>query len=199
MILPIVAYGSPVLKKKATFIDADYPDLKDLISNMRETMENSNGVGLAAPQIGKDIRLFLVDARPFAEDYKGESRYEKKKEYELVKSFNKVFINAEIIEESGEEWRFEEGCLSIPNIREVVFRKPVVKIRYQDENFQTLEEEYDGIVARIIQHEYDHIEGILFTDHLSPLKKRTLKKKLERIAKGEIDVAYRMKFPLKKR
>lgn len=186
MILPIVAFGTPVLKQKAKNIDKDYEGLSELIDNMYETMHEASGVGLAAPQIGKSIRLFIVDASPFEED-----------EPEL-KDFQQVFVNPEIVEEEGEEWSFNEGCLSIPHIREDVSRKPKIRIRYQDEHFDTYEEEFEGIAARIIQHEYDHIEGVLFTDYLSPLKKRLLKRKLNDISKGNIRVDYRMKFPQKK-
>ena len=186
MILPIVAFGTPVLKQKAKNIDKDYEGLLELIDNMFETMHEASGVGLAAPQIGKSIRLFIVDASPFEED-----------EPEL-KDFQQVFLNPEILEEEGEEWSFNEGCLSIPHIREDVSRKPKIRIRYQDEYFDTYEEEFEGIAARIIQHEYDHIEGVLFTDYLSPLKKRLLKRKLNDISKGNIRVDYRMKFPQKK-
>lgn len=186
MILPIVAYGTPVLKQVGKPIDEDYPKLEELIENMFETMYEANGVGLAAPQIGKSIRLFIVDGSPFEEDEPD------------MKDFQKVFINPEILSEEGVEWDFNEGCLSIPNIREDVSRKPKIRIRYQDEDFETVEEEYEGVKARIIQHEYDHIEGILFTDYLSPLKKRILKRKLVDITKGNVRVDYRMKFPQKK-
>lgn len=190
MILPIVAYGDPVLKKKATEITSDYADLKSLIANMYETMYGAYGVGLAAPQIGLSIRLFLVDTSPFVED---ESYSESEKK--ALKSFKKTFINPEILEETGEEWAFNEGCLSIPNVREDVLRKPHIKIRYQDENFDTHIEEFDGLIARVIQHEYDHIEGVLFTDKVSTLKKRLIKSKLTSISKGKINVDYRMRFP----
>jgi peptide deformylase len=187
MILPIVAYGDPVLRKKAADIDASYPGLKQLIEDMYETMYAAHGVGLAAPQIGRSIRLFVVDASAFAE--------EGDEEYEVLKDFKKVFINAEIIEESGEEWAFEEGCLSIPDIREDVYRFSDVKLRYLDENFQEKIEVFTGLAARVIQHEYDHIDGVLFVEHLSPLKKRMLKGRLTNISKGKISVDYRMKFP----
>ncbi|WP_225034851.1 peptide deformylase [Winogradskyella sp. SM1960] len=190
MILPIVAYGDAVLKKEAKEIDKDYPKLNELIANMRETMYGAYGVGLAAPQIGLAIRLFLVDTSPFAED---EELSEK--EREQLKNFKKTFINAEILEEEGEEWAFNEGCLSIPDVREDVFRQPKIKIQYQDENFDTHVEEYDGLIARVIQHEYDHIEGILFTDKLSSFKKRLIKGKLTNISKGKIKIDYRMRFP----
>ncbi|HCQ29676.1 MAG TPA: peptide deformylase [Flavobacteriales bacterium] len=186
MILPIVAYGDPVLRKETEEIDKDYPDLDILINDMFETMYNAQGVGLAAPQIGKSIRLFIVDAEPFAED-----------EPEL-EGFKKVFINPIIVEEEGKEWKFNEGCLSIPGIREDVSRKPDITIEYYDENWNLKEEKYSGLAARIIQHEYDHIEGILFTDKLSPLKKQLIKSKLNNIAKGNIKVNYRMRFPLLK-
>lgn len=190
MILPIVAYGDPVLKKKAKVIDASYPNLKDLICNMYETMYGAYGVGLAAPQIGLAIRLFLVDTEPFAEDESFSDA-----EREQLKTFKKTFINAQILEEEGEEWSFSEGCLSIPDVREDVSRRPRLKIQYQDENFQTYVEEYDGLIARVIQHEYDHIEGILFTDKISSFKKRLLKGKLSNISKGKIKAEYRMRFP----
>lgn len=195
MILPIVAYGSPILKKEGEEIDENYKDLDKLIANMFETMYEANGVGLAAPQIDKSIRLFIVDASPFAEVAEDE---EPDPMAEGLEGFKKIFINPIIEEEEGEEWGFNEGCLSIPNIREEVLRKPNIKISYFDENWEFHEEEYDGYAARIIQHEYDHVDGVLFTDHLSPLKKRLLKKKLTNISKGETDVKYRMKFPVKK-
>jgi peptide deformylase len=190
MILPVVAYGDPVLRKMCVTIDADYNDLEKLISNMKETMYNASGVGLAAPQIGKAIRLFLIDASPFAED---EDLSEKDRE--ILKNFNRVFINAQIIKEEGEEWAFNEGCLSIPDVREDVYRKPKITIEYQDENFEKHTEVLEGLAARVFQHEYDHIEGILFTDKLSSLKKRIIKKKLENISKGKINADYRMRFP----
>lgn len=195
MILPIVAYGDPVLRKVGEEIDADYPNLKELIANMKETMYNAQGVGLAAPQIGKAIRLFVIDASPFAED-----EDLTKEEQNSLKGFNKVFINAQIIEEEGNEWAFNEGCLSIPEVREDVFRPEKVTFEYQDEDFNTHTETLTGLAARVFQHEYDHIEGILFTDKLSSLKKRIIKKKLENISKGKINAGYRMRFPkLKKR
>ncbi len=185
MILPIIAYGTPVLKQMAKEITPDYEGLDELIDNMFDTMYEANGIGLAAPQIGKGIRLFIVDGSPFDDE-------------EDMDDFVKIFINPKIIDEEGEEWNFNEGCLSIPDVREDVKRKPKIRIRYQDENFEEVEEVYDGVKARIIQHEYDHIEGVLFTDYLTPLKKRLLKRRLTDIAKGEINVSYRMKFPLKK-
>lgn len=196
MILPIVAYGSPVLKKEGAEIDDNYAGLDELIENMFETMYEANGVGLAAPQIDRSIRLFIVDASPFAEVEEGE---EPDPMAEGLKGFKKVFINPIIEDEEGEEWPFAEGCLSIPNVREDVLRKPRIKISYYDQNWKYHEDEYDGYAARIIQHEYDHIEGILFTDHLSPLKKTLLKKKLTNIAKGEVEVKYKMIFPKQKK
>jgi peptide deformylase len=190
MILPIVAYGDPVLRKVGKEIDADYPELEKLLSNMKETMANAQGVGLAAPQIGRAIRLFLIDATPFAEDEDLSAEEQK-----VLSTFNHVFINAKIVKEEGDEWAFNEGCLSIPDIREDVFRKEKITVTYQDENFDKHEIVLDGIAARVFQHEYDHIEGILFTDKLSSLKKRLLKKKLENISKGKINADYRMRFP----
>ncbi len=184
-IKPILAYGDPILKKKAEPIDEDHPGINELINDMWDTMYNAQGVGLAAPQIGKSLRLFVIDANPFAEE-----------EPEL-KGFKKVFINAEILEETGKAWLFNEGCLSFPELREDIQRKPEIVIRYQDENFETHEEKFDGVTARIIQHEYDHIEGTLMVDHFSPLKKTLLRKKLSGISKGQVSVSYPMKFPLR--
>ena len=190
MILPIVAYGNPVLKKEAKNITQDYPELDQFIYNMWETMYKASGVGLAAPQVGVGIRLFVVDASPFAEDE--ELSQEEK---EQLSGFKKVFINPEL-EESGEEWAFNEGCLSIPEVREDIYRQEKIHITYFDENFKEHQETFTGLPARVIQHEYDHIEGILFTDKLSPLKKRLIKGKLNNIAKGNIQVDYKMRFPL---
>ena len=190
MILPIVAYGDPVLRKKGKEIDKDYPNLETLLENMYETMYGAYGVGLAAPQIGLPIRIFLVDASPFAEDETLSSEEQKQ-----LKDFKRTFINAKILEEEGDEWAFNEGCLSIPNVREDVFRKPNIKIQYQDEQFNTHVEEFEGLIARIIQHEYDHIEGVLFTDKISNFKKRLIKGKLTNISKGKINIDYRMRFP----
>ena len=194
MILPIVAYGDPVLKQTAKEITKTYPNLDTLIDNMFETMYGAYGVGLAAPQIGLSIRLFIVDASPFAEDEELS-----KEDQEQLKDFKRVFINPVILEETGDEWAFNEGCLSIPDVREDVFRKPVIKIQYQDQQFNTHTEELSGLAARVFQHEYDHIEGVLFTDKLSSLKKRLIKGKLANISKGKINVDYRMKFPLLKK
>ncbi len=194
MILPIVAYGDPVLKQTAKEITKTYPNLDTLIENMFETMYGAYGVGLAAPQIGLSIRLFIVDASPFAEDEELS-----KEDQEQLKDFKRVFINPVILEETGDEWAFNEGCLSIPDVREDVFRQPNIKIQYQDQDFNTHTEELSGLAARVFQHEYDHIEGVLFTDKLSALKKRLIKGKLTNISKGKINVDYRMKFPLMKK
>jgi peptide deformylase len=190
MILPVVAYGDPVLRKKGKEIGKDYPDLTELIENMKETMQNASGVGLAAPQIGHAIKLFIVDASPFADM---EDMEEEEKNY--LKEFKKIFINAKIIKEDGDEWIFNEGCLSVPNINEDVVRKEFVTLEYQDENFEKHTKTFGGLPARIIQHEYDHTEGIIFTDRLSSLKKRLLKKKLDNISKGKVEVSYRMRYP----
>ncbi|UAB84045.1 peptide deformylase [Zunongwangia sp. SCSIO 43204] len=194
MILPIVAYGDPVLKRKAKPIDKDYPKLEELISNMWDTMYNAYGVGLAAPQVGVPIRLFVIDAAPFAED---DDLSASEKEY--LKGFKKVFINAQIIEETGDEWAFSEGCLSIPDVREDIFRKPEVTIEYQDENFETKKETFTGLAARVVQHEYDHTEGILFTEKISSLKKRLINGRLKKISSGKIKVDYKMRFPSAKK
>ena len=197
MILPIIAYGDPVLKKEGKEIEENYPDLKGLIENMFETMYAASGVGLAAPQIGKSIRLFIVDGSPFADDEDDDEEVDPRAEG--MNDFKKVFINPIIEDETGEDWAFNEGCLSIPKIREEVFRKEIIKISYYDENWNLNEEVYEGYKARIIQHEYDHVDGILFTDHLSPLKKRLLVKKLQNISKGDVDIDYKMKFPMRKK
>ncbi|MGJ1266368.1 peptide deformylase [Sphingobacterium spiritivorum] len=190
MKLPIVAYGDPVLRKKTQEIDEDYPEIKELIANMYDTMYAAHGVGLAAPQIGLPIRVFVIDASPFAED---------DDEDKSLKDFKKVFINPIIVEETGEKWGFNEGCLSIPDINEEVFRPANVVINYLDENFEEHEIELSGLAARIVQHEYDHLEGKLFTDKLGPLKKAMLKGKLDAISKGLIRVGYKMKFPFEKK
>ena len=183
MIYPIVAYGDPVLKKEAEDIPQDFPNLKELVEDMYTTMYHAHGVGLAAPQIGKAIRLFVIDSEPMMDDE------------DEAKGVKKAFINAEIIEESGDEWGFEEGCLSIPGVRETVYRPERIVINYFDEEWNEHTDTYDGMTARVIQHEYDHIEGILFTDHLNGLKKRLIKNKLTKISKGEVDADYKMKFP----
>ena len=185
MIYSIVAYGHPVLKKQAQDIEKDKIDVMELAEDMFETMYNAEGIGLAAPQIGKSLRMFIADASPL--------------EDEEVGDWKQVFVNPEIIEEDGDDWTFEEGCLSIPGIREDVVRPEEVKIHYFDENWDEHTNVFTGMKARIIQHEYDHIEGILFTDHLSPFKKRLLKSKLTNISKGVLkDLKYRMSFPAKK-
>ncbi len=190
MILPIVAYGDPVLRKQCKDISKTYPNLDALLENMYETMYGANGVGLAAPQIGLPIRVFLVDASPFADKDQMDAQ-----EFTQVEGFKKTFINPTILEEKGEEFAFNEGCLSIPDVREDVYRKPDITIEYYDENFTKHTQNYTGIIARIIQHEYDHIQGILFTDKLSSLKKRILKGRLTSISKGKTTVDYRMRFP----
>jgi peptide deformylase len=181
MILPIVAYGDPVLKKRASDISKNYPKLDELIDNMYETMYASHGVGLAAPQIGLSVRLFVIDASAFDD--------------EEVKGFNEVFINPVIREEEGALWKFNEGCLSIPNVREDVQRKKVLHIEYYNREWKLKKKTYEGLAARIIQHEYDHIEGILFVDRISPFRKRLIKNKLADISRGIVDVDYKMKFP----
>ncbi len=181
MIYPIVMYGDPVLRQKAKDIEQG-TDLKTLIDDMFETMSGASGIGLAAPQIGKAIRLFVVDGTVLDDE-------------EGMEDFKKVFVNPQILQETGTPWEFEEGCLSIPNIREKVSRKEQVKIRYYDENWNLKEETYDGMKARIIQHEYDHIEGKLFVDYLPALKKRLLKGKLADISKGKVDTEYRIVAP----
>ncbi len=193
MILPIVAYGDPILKKEAVEIDQDYPELNKLIEDMFETMYEASGVGLAAPQINRSIRLFVVDGSPFAET-DDEDEEEDPKALGM-EGFKRVFINPIIEEEAGEAWGFHEGCLSIPKIREEVYRKEKIRMTYYDENWQFHDEWFDGYKARIIQHEYDHIEGVLFTDHLSVLKIRLFNKRLQNISHGLISVAYKMKFP----
>ncbi len=194
MILPVIAYGDPVLKKVGKEITKDYPNLDAVLENMYETMYNALGVGLAAPQVGLDIRLFLVDTSPFAED-----DVFTEEEQAFLKDFKQTFINAKILEETGDEWAFNEGCLSIPDVREDVFRKPTITIEFYDENFEKHTKTFDGLVARVIQHEYDHIEGVLFTDKLSSLKKRLIKGRLSNISKGKINVDYRMRFPSQKK
>jgi peptide deformylase len=184
MIYPIVMYGDPVLRQRAKDIEPG-TDLTQLIADMNETMHNASGIGLAAPQIGKAVRLFVVDGSGLEE------------EPEML-NFKQAFINPVILDETGKPWEFEEGCLSIPNIREKISRKEKLKIRYYDEQWKLHEDEYDGMKARIIQHEYDHIEGKLFVDYLTPLKKRLLKGKLADISKGKVDTEYRITAPLKK-
>jgi len=184
MILPIVAFGSPILRKKCVEISPDYPELEMLLENIKETMYEAHGIGLAAPQINKAIRLFLIDTTPLVDD-------EEETEEVIVKQ---AFINARILEETGEEWNFNEGCLSIPDVREDISRKPSITIEYMDENFEKHTDTYDGLTARVIQHEYDHIDGILFTDRISALRKRMIKGKLLDISKGKVNVTYKMRF-----
>lgn len=193
MILPIYGYGEPVLRKMGEEISKDYPNLKELIANMYDTMYNAHGVGLAAPQIGLGIRLFIVDTEPFAD-----SDDVSKEEAAELAGFKRTFINAKITKEEGDVWGFNEGCLSIPDVREDVFRNEKITIEYFDEDFNKKVEEYDGLIARVIQHEYDHIDGILFTDHLSTLKKKLIGKKLMNIMEGKARPDYKMKFANKK-
>lgn len=182
MVFPIVVYGSPMLRKVSEDITKDYKDLQKLIDDMFETMYASDGVGLAAPQIGKSIRLFIIDASPMSED-----------EPDLA-DFKKVFINANIIDEQGDKWPFVEGCLSLPDIREEVIRQKSVTIEYYDEHFEYHKETYEGIKARIVQHEYDHLDGVMFVDLLSPLKKKLLKGRLNNIAKGKSNASYKTRI-----
>lgn len=193
MIIPIYGYGEPVLRQVASEISPDYPNLKEIITNMYETMYNAYGVGLAAPQVGMSIRLFVIDTEPFSD-----SSDLSKEEQEQLKNFKKTFINAKILKEEGEEWGFNEGCLSIPDVREDVYRNERITIEYCEEDFVTKTEVFDGLIARVIQHEYDHIEGILFTDKISMLKKTLIKKKLQNIMDGKAFPDYRMKFANKK-
>jgi len=193
MILPIVGYGDPVLRKKGEEISKDHPNLKQIIADMYETMYKAYGVGLAAPQVGLAIRLFIVDTTPFGED-----EDLPKEEQAQLKDFKKTFINAKILNEEGEEWGFNEGCLSIPEVREDVYRHEKITIEYFDEDFNKHTDVYNGLVARVIQHEYDHIEGILFTDKISSLKKTLIKKKLQNIMEGKTRPDYKMKFVAKK-
>lgn len=190
MILPVVAYGNPVLRKVCDEIGPEYPGLEKLIADMWETVYNSNGVGLAAPQINKPIRLFIVDTVQIVEDFDDED----KKKYPGEEPIKQVFINARMLEETGKMWPYNEGCLSIPKIREDIQRNSHIRIAYQDENFVEHEATFHGITARVIQHEYDHIEGKLFIDYVSPLKKRLMKKKLDDISKGKIHVDYKMLY-----
>jgi len=191
MILPIVAYGTPILRKVCNDIDPNYPGLENLIADMWETMYNSNGVGLAAPQINKDIRLFIIDSTQiFANQEEDE-----KDEFPDAPGYKGVFINAHIKELNGEEWSYNEGCLSIPKIREDVYRDEEVTLEFDDEHFTHHTKTFNGITARVILHEYDHIEGKLFIDHIKPLKRKLLQGKLTDISKGKIKVDYRMVFP----
>jgi peptide deformylase len=200
MVLPIVVYGDPVLRKHCDKIEKGQEGLEQLISDMFETMYRAKGVGLAAPQIGKAIRLFIVDTGPFAEsddeDEDDEFSPEQKKE---LKAFKRVFINAKILNQEGDEWKFNEGCLSIPKIREDVSRQPQIEMEYYDEKFQHHHEKFDGVIARVIQHEYDHIEGVLFTDRISPFKRKLIAGKLKDIASGKTGADYKTKVYKAKR
>ncbi len=193
MILPIIGYGDPVLRKIGEQITPEYPNLKETIDNMYETMYNACGVGLAAEQVGLSIRLFIIDTTPFSDDEDLDD-----KDQEKLKGFKRTFINAKMIKEEGPEWSFNEGCLSIPDVREDVYRNPTITIEYCEEDFVMKTEVFDGLIARVIQHEYDHIEGILFTDKLSAFKKSFIKKKLKNIMEGKTLQDYRMKFIAKK-
>ena len=193
MILPIVGYGDPVLRKVCDDITSEHPNLQEIIANMYDTMYNAYGVGLAAPQVGLPIRLFVIDTEPFSD-----SEDLTKEEREQLKGFKQTFINAKMLKEEGEEWGFNEGCLSIPDVREDVYRNEKITIEYFDENFNKKTEVYDGLIARVIQHEYDHIEGILFTDLISTLKRTLIKKKLQNIMDGKARPDYKMRFCNKK-
>ena len=193
MILPIYGYGEAVLRKKCEDISKDYPNLKEVIQNMYDTMDNAHGVGLAAPQVGMPIRMFMVDTTLFAD-----SDDVSKEEAAQLNGFRKTFINAKITKEEGDIWAFNEGCLSIPDVREDVLRHDTITIEYLDEDFKKQVGVYNGLIARVIQHEYDHIEGILFTDKVSSLKKKLIAKKLNKIMEGKAFPDYRMKFANKK-
>ena len=192
MILPIVAYGNPVLRKVAHDIDEAYPNLDKLIEDMWETMYASNGVGLAAPQIGRDVRIFVMDSAQIFANMDEQERQEEN--YPDAPGIKQVFINAHVVEEHGDDWPYNEGCLSIPRIREDIYRAEEVTLEYLDENFQKHIKTFNGITGRIILHEYDHIDGKLFIDYLSPLKRKLLKRKLDDISKGNIKVDYKMSF-----
>jgi peptide deformylase len=191
MVLPIVAYGSPVLRTVSKDITPDYPDLPKFIEDMWETMYASNGVGLAAPQVNKDIRLFIIDSRQIFENMEPEERGK----YPDDPGSKQIFINAHIEGVNGEKWAYNEGCLSIPKIREDVLRNETATIRYQDEDFKSHITTFHGITARIILHEHDHLDGKLFIDYLSPLKRKLMKGKLDDISKGKVNVDYKMAFP----
>ena len=189
MILPIIGYGDPVLRKTGELLSAEHPQLQETIANMYDTMYNAYGVGLAAPQIGLALRLFVIDTTPFSDDEELDDAAQKQ-----LQGFKRTFINAKMIKEEGEEWSFNEGCLSIPDVREDVYRNPTITIEYCEEDFVMKTEVFDGLIARVIQHEYDHIEGVLFTDKISSLKKRLIQKKLKNILEGKTFQDYRMKF-----
>ncbi|HXH17482.1 MAG TPA: peptide deformylase [Chitinophagales bacterium] len=201
MILPIVAYGDSILRKKAAEVEKNHPGLKELIADMFETMHEAPGVGLAAPQIGQSIRLFVVDSEQlFREDDEDSEKSKNNGKPKFTgQPIKEVFINPTIVKEFGKKWVYEEGCLSIPGIREDVERDDTVLIQYYDQDFNFREKEFDGITARIVQHEYDHIEGVLFIDHIKALKRQLLKSKLAAISRGEVEVAYKMAFPLQKK
>ncbi|SHF74178.1 peptide deformylase [Flavobacterium segetis] len=189
MILPIIGYGDPVLRKTGEVLTQEHPNLKETIANMYDTMYNACGVGLAAPQVGLAVRLFVIDTTPFSDDEELDDAEQKQ-----LQGFKKTFINAKMIKEEGPEWTFNEGCLSIPDVREDVYRNPTITIEYCEEDFVMKTEVFDGLIARVIQHEYDHIEGILFTDKISSLKKRLIQRKLKNIIEGKTFQEYRMKF-----
>ena len=193
MILPIVAYGHPTLRKLCKDITPDYPDLQKLIDDMWETMYASNGVGLAAPQVNRDIRLFVVDSTQIFRNMDEDDQEEMN--YPDAPGIRQTFINAHIVELDGREWVYNEGCLSIPRIREDITREEIVTLRYVDENFQPHTQTFNGITARVILHEYDHIEGKLFIDRITPLKRKLMKGKLDDISKGKVSVDYKMLFP----
>jgi peptide deformylase len=190
MVLPIVAYGNPILRKVGVDITPDYPELNKLIDDMWETMYNSKGVGLAAPQVNKDIRLFVMDSLQIIANLEVDEKWD----YPGDKGYKGVFINAKINSSNGEEWSYNEGCLSIPKIREDILRKGKINITFFDENFNPHTRTFNGVTARVILHEYDHINGKLFIDYLKPLKKNLLKRKLDNISKGKVSVDYRMSF-----
>jgi peptide deformylase len=185
MVYPIFLYGSPVLRKVAADIDKNFPNLQAFVQNMFETMEKSEGVGLAAPQVGESVRVIVINGKPMAEEDK------------TMENFKKAFINPKILKRFGEDVIYNEGCLSLPGIREDITRKEKVRVAYYDENFEFHEEEFEGFQARVIQHEYDHIEGMMLIDHVSPLKRKILKKRLANISKGIVDVTYKTKAPIK--
>ncbi|MBA3648660.1 MAG: peptide deformylase [Chitinophagales bacterium] len=197
MIIPIIAYGDPLLRKKAAEIDKHYTGLQPFIEDMFETMYHANGVGLAAPQVGKSIRLFIVDSIQILKRL-AEQKDQSENDFKGEAGARQVFINAKTVHKDGEPWLYNEGCLSIPQIREDIERPDEITLEFFDENFVSHRQTFDGFTGRVIQHEYDHIDGILFTDHLKPLKRRLLKKKLENISRGMVDVDYKMKFPVRK-
>ncbi|TGE21402.1 peptide deformylase [Hymenobacter aquaticus] len=197
MIYPIVAFGDPVLKARAKEIPAEMPadELKQLVADMFDTMYHASGVGLAAPQIGKGVRLFVIDSAPMVARDEDDEDEEDADADPAEAPVKRAFINPVMVSETGEEWGFEEGCLSIPGVRETVYRHETIVIRYEDEQRVQHEDTFSGMTARVIQHEYDHLEGVLFTDHLSSFKKQLIKGKLTRISKGDVSADYRMRFP----